>query len=44
MNGVEDVDKESRKVKAVWARMSNVDLDNDIISPAAFTRTITARI
>jgi hypothetical protein len=43
MNGVEDVDKESRKVKAVWARMSNVDLDNDIISPAAFTRTITAR-
>jgi HK97 family phage prohead protease len=43
MNGVEDVDKESRKVKAVWARMNNVDLDNDIISPAAFTRTITAR-
>jgi len=43
MNGVEDVDKESRKVKAVWARMSNVDLDNDIISPAAFTKTINER-
>jgi len=43
MNGVEDDDKESRKVKAVWARMSNVDLDNDIISPAAFTKTINER-
>lgn len=43
MNGVEDVDKESRKVKAVWARMNNVDLDNDIISPAAFTKTISER-
>jgi HK97 family phage prohead protease len=43
MNGVEDVDKESRKVKAVWARMSNVDLDNDIISTAAFTKTINER-
>jgi HK97 family phage prohead protease len=30
-------------VKAVWARMSNVDLDNDIISPAAFTKTINER-
>jgi HK97 family phage prohead protease len=43
MNGVEDVDKESRKVKAVWARMNNIDLDNDIISPAAFTKTINER-
>jgi HK97 family phage prohead protease len=43
MNGVEDVDKESRKVKAVWARMNNVDLDNDIISPSAFTKTIQER-
>ena len=42
-NGVEDVDMETRKVKAVWARMGNVDLDNDIIAPGAFTRTIEQR-
>ena len=42
-NDVEDVDVESRKVKAVWARMGNVDLDNDIIAPGAFTRTIEQR-
>jgi len=42
-NDVEDVDMESRKVKAVWARMGNVDLDNDIIAPGAFTRTIEQR-
>lgn len=42
-NGVEDVDMGSRKVKAVWARLGNVDLDNDIIAPGAFTRTIEQR-
>ena len=33
----------SRKVKAVWAMCGNVDLDNDVIVPEAFTRTISAR-
>ena len=42
-NDVEDVDVESRKVKAVWARTSNVDLDSDIILPTAFTKTISER-
>lgn len=42
-NGVEDVDMATRKVKAVWARMGNVDLDGDIIAPGAFTRTIEQR-
>ena len=42
-NGVEDVDVQSRKVKAVWARTSNVDLDSDIILPTAFTKTISER-
>lgn len=35
-----DVDKETRKVKAVWACMGNVDRDNDVIMPGAFTKTI----
>lgn len=43
MGEVGDIDNGSRKVKAVWARMNNVDLDNDIIVPSAFTRTISAR-
>ena len=42
-NGVEDVDMATRKVKAVWARMGNVDLYGDIIAPGAFTRTIEQR-
>ena len=42
-NGVEDVDMETRKVKAVWARMGNVDLDNDVIAPEAFTKTLQER-
>jgi len=33
---VMDVDTEQRRVKAVWARTGNVDLDNDIIVPEAF--------
>lgn len=35
-----DVDAEKRKVKAVWARMGNVDRDSDVILPGAFTKTI----
>lgn len=42
-NGVEDVDMETRKVKAVWARMGNIDLDNDVIAPEAFTKTLQER-
>lgn len=38
-----DVDTEKRTVKAVWASMGNVDLDNDVIMPGAFTKTITER-
>lgn len=37
---VADVDTQARKVKAVWSRMNNVDLDSDIILPGAFTKTI----
>ena len=44
INGeVGDMDMGSRKVKAVWAMCGNVDLDNDVIVPEAFTRTISAR-
>lgn len=38
-----DMDKEQRRVKAVWARCNNIDLDNDIIVPEAFTKTIRER-
>jgi HK97 family phage prohead protease len=38
-----DVDNETRRVKAVWARCGNVDLDNDVIIPEAFTKTIKER-
>jgi len=40
---VMDVDMEQRRVKAVWARCGNIDLDNDIIVPEAFTKTIKER-
>jgi HK97 family phage prohead protease len=44
INGeVGDMDMALRKVKAVWAMCGNVDLDNDVIVPEAFSRTITAR-
>ena len=42
-NGVEDVDMATRKVKAVWARIGNVDFDNDVIAPEAFTKTLQER-
>lgn len=35
-----DVDTEKKTVKVVWAAMNNVDLDNDVITPGAFTKTI----
>lgn len=38
-----DIDSEQRRVKAVWARCGNVDLDNDIIVADAFTKTISER-
>jgi HK97 family phage prohead protease len=38
-----DVDSSQRRVKAVWARCGNIDLDNDIIVPEAFTKTIKER-
>lgn len=38
-----DIDVEKRKVKAVWARFGNVDLDNDIIIPEAVTKTLKER-
>jgi HK97 family phage prohead protease len=37
---VVDVDESCRKVKAVWSRMGNIDLDSDIIMSGAFTKTI----
>lgn len=40
---VMDVDTEKRTVKTVWSRMGNTDLDNDIIAPDAFTKTISER-
>lgn len=38
-----DVSTETRKVKAVWSRLNNIDLDNDIIVAEAFTKTIKER-
>ena len=42
-NGMEDMDIRSRNVKAVWAKCGNLDLDNDVIVPEAFTKTIQER-
>lgn len=38
-----DVDTEKKTVKAVWANIGNLDLDNDIINMGAFTKTINER-
>jgi HK97 family phage prohead protease len=40
---VMDVDSAQRRVKTVWARCGNIDLDNDVIVPEAFTKTIRER-
>jgi HK97 family phage prohead protease len=42
-NTVLDVDTEKRTVKAVWANIGNIDLDNDVIEFGAFTKTIAER-
>lgn len=42
-DGIMDVDTSTRRVKAVWSRMNNVDLDSDIIVPEAFTKTLAER-
>ena len=42
-DAVMDVDTSTRRVKAVWSRMNNIDLDNDIIVPEAFTKTLAER-
>jgi HK97 family phage prohead protease len=42
-NGIDDMDVRSRNVKTVWAMCGNVDLDNDVIVPEAFTKTIQER-
>ena len=42
-DGIMDVDTSTRRVKAVWSRMNNVDLDNDVIVPEAFTKTLMER-
>jgi len=38
---VMDVDMAKRTAKVVWSRMYNTDLDQDIIVPEAFTKTIS---
>jgi len=42
-DGIMDVDTSTRRVKAVWSRMNNIDLDNDIIVPEAFSKTLMER-
>lgn len=42
-DSIMDVSTKTRTVKAVWSRMNNIDLDNDIIVPEAFTKTLTER-
>lgn len=43
MDSVMDVDTERKTVKAVWSRMGNVDLDNDIMAAGCFNKTIAER-
>lgn len=43
VGAITDIDPEGRKVKAVWARMGNLDRDSDIIVPGAFSKTISER-
>jgi len=43
MDSVMDVDTEKRTVKAVWSRLGNVDLDNDIMAAGCFNKTIAER-
>lgn len=40
---VMDVDTEKRIVKAVWSRIGNIDLDNDIMAAGCYNKTIAER-
>ena len=42
-NTVLDVDSEKKTVKAVWSTIGNIDLDGDVITAGAFTKTIAER-
>lgn len=42
-DSVKDVDETSRRVKVVISEMGTLDLDNDVIDPAAYTKTIKER-
>jgi len=42
-DSIMDVSTKTRTIKAVWSRMNNIDLDNDIIVPEAFTKTLAER-
>jgi HK97 family phage prohead protease len=42
-DSIMDIDSEKRIVKAVWSRMGNVDLDNDMMSDGCYNRTIKQR-
>lgn len=43
VTSVVDVDDKSRRVKVVISRMGNLDLDNDVIDPSAYNKTIKER-
>ena len=43
MDSVVDVDSEKRTVKAVWSRIGNIDLDNDIMASGCYNKTISER-
>jgi phage head maturation protease len=38
-----DIDTGTKQVKVVLSSMGNVDRDNDVIAPGAFTKTLTER-
>jgi len=42
-DSVMDVDTEKRTAKVIWSRLGNKDLDEDIILPTAYTKTISER-
>jgi HK97 family phage prohead protease len=43
MQSIMDVDVEKRTVKAVWSRLGNIDLDNDIMAAGCYNKTIQER-
>lgn len=42
-DSVVDIDTEKRTAKVIWSRLGNKDLDEDIILPTAYTKTIAER-